>query len=619
MQWRCTVLAAILFWPIGVQADQWEVCPSEGIQTFLGLDDTSAPTQVRDGRAQALQNVLLDVSQGLTKRYGIKVVGNTCDIADEAFPPITGLYYTKFSNGTEWIVRTCSSRFQYLNGSVWTGIGSPTITGGANNQFVWTTALDNIIGTNDVDAPFQFDGGIAKNVSFSGLTNAITQAKTVAFFKNYLLFFNITEGGTDRPTRFRWSDVGTIGTWTNANFIDIGALGGQEINAVGELYDNLYVFLTDSIYKISLVGGADTWQVSKVTDDIGSIAKNSVQSIILSNAQSGLVFLDRDKRIYFFNGIYAQDISILLTQTMKGLRGSRLQYAVSADTNTDYWLCVNNVDGTMNDLCLDLQYQIGEWTKHTKVQANTMASVLDSNSIPQVYFGNYHGLTYQLNDSTKRADVDFLEQANATDVAFTSTVDSVSRFTTATASGLQVLYDDVLNLTTGALVGAPILLVDGVGKNQTGIVVDNTITGVVVASDFLTTPTTTTKFEVGGIDAFYTTKWYDMKHPALLKHFGEVDFWADSDVTSTISLSYATDYNSDITTLNLELTPSTTNATWGDTIVGAPLYGSVDSVMRIGKLESQGRFLRLKWADDDPNEIFHLYGWNCLYQAGELN
>ena len=609
MRWRFGLLSALLLWPVGVQADQWEVCPTEGTQTFLGLDDTSAPTQVRDGRAQALQNVLLDVSQSLTKRHGIKVIGDTCDIADESFPSITGLYYTKFSSGTERIVRTCSNRFQYLNGSVWTTIGGFVPTGGATNQFVWTTALDNIIGTNDVDVPIQYDGTSAGGVSFSGLTNAITKAKTVAFFKNYLLFFNLTEGGTDRPTRFRWSDVGTINTWTNANFIDIGALGGQEINAVAELYDNLYVFLTDSIYKISLVGGADTWQVSKITDDIGSIAKNSVQGIALSNSQSGLIFLDRDKRVYFFNGIYAQDISILLTQTMKGLNGARLQYAVSADTNTDYWLCVNDVDVTKNDLCLDLQYQIGEWTKHTNIHANAMTSVLDSTSTPEVYFGQYEGLVAQLSDSTLRSDV-----GNAS-----GTVDAVSRFTTSTASDLQVLYDDALMLTTGALVGAPILLVDGTGKNATGIVVDNTETGIVVASDFSTTPDTTTQFEVGGIDAFYTTKWYDMRQPALLKHFGEVDFWADADVTSTIALSYATDYNSDITTLNLELTPSTTNTTWGSTTVGAPLYGSVDSVMRIGKLESQGRFLRLKWADDDPNEIFHLYGWNCLYQAGELN
>ena len=601
---------AVLFLLSGiVYAKDPKTCPESGTQVFLGLDDTSAPTQVADGRAQDIQNVLLDVSRSLEMRHGVKVVGNTCDIPDEAFPPITGIYHTQFSSGTNAIVRTCSSRFQALSGSTWanaTTSGTVVVTGGQNNQFVWTVGLDNIIGTNDVDIALQYNGSTVSRVLFNGLTNSISKAKTVAFFKNYLLFFNITEGGTDYPTRFRWSNVGTIGSWQDVNYIDIGALGGQEINAVAELYDNLYVFLTNSIYKISLVGGADTWNVSKVSDDVGCIAKNSIQSVTLSNSQNGLLFLDRNKKVYFFNGIYPRDISPLITVAMGALASSRLPYAVSGDTGTDYWLCTDTGTASTNDLCFDMQYQIGEWTKHTNILANAMGNVIDSASLPQVYFGSYKGLTYQLSDSTLRGDVGIV----------TGTVVVVNTYTTSTASGLQILYDSSQNMTAGAFIGAPIELVGGAGSGLTGTIADNTSTGLVVMDAFSATPNATTQYEVGAIDAFYTSKWYDVGYPAKLKEFGEVFFWADADVTSTHSVSYATDFNADISTISINLTPSATDATWGSTTWGTPLWGTVDNVFRQVKLESQGRFVKIKFAEDDPNEIFRIYGWSLVYWDG---
>ena len=593
--------------------------PPQGIQVFLGLDDTSAPTQVQDGRAQDLQNVTLEAG-AMRQRYGIDLVltpdatngleiGDTLDIQDEAFCGVTGVYYTKFSSGIERIIATCGSRFYFLNGTTsWDQVAGPAITGGQNNQFVFTVALDNIIGTNDVNTPLQYDGTTRTSVSFTGLTNTIQNAKTVAFFKNYLIFGNIQENSIERPTRIRWSNVGTINTWTDADFVDIGALAGQEINAFAELYDNLYVFLTDSIYRVSLVGGADTFQISKVTDDIGCIAKNSVQSITLTNAQNGLVFLDKDKKVYFFNGIIAQNIGTLIETTLDALSGTRLQYAVSTDTNDNYILCATSGTGTTNNLCLDLEYNLGEWSKHTNIPANAIAHVLDNNTTDQDYFGSYKSLVYQLSDTSKRDDVG----------SATGTVTSVSAFTTDTASGLTVLYTTAATYTTGALVGAPIKLIGGMGSGQTNTIADNTTTGLVVTDAFTTTPNSTTTFEVGAIDSFYTTKWYDMGESARLKHFGEVYFWAEADVSSTHSLAYATDFSSDVSTLSLALSSSTSDAIWGSAVWGVALWGDVDDVFRQAKLEAQGRYARLKWAEDDPGETFHIYGFNWVFWSGDV-
>ena len=605
-------------------AEEPTTYPPQGVQTFLGLDDTSAPTQVQDGRAQDLQNVLLSVSRDLRQRYGVNTVidsttdglaiGDILDIQEEGFCAVTGIYYTKLSSGTEVTLASCGSRLYKLNGiTSWDQVRSNAalFTAGQNNQFVFTVALDNIILTNDVNAPLQYDNTTLAAVSFSGLTaaNIPSAAKTVAFFKNYLIFGNTVENGVERPTRLRFANVGTINTWTNADFIDIGALGGQEINCMAELYDTLIVGLTDSLYKVSFVGGNDTFQVSKITDDVGCIAKNSIQSIILTNAQSGLVFLDKDKKVYFYNGVIAQDISQFITVTMGGLSGGRLQYAVSADTNTDYWLCLTNSTGGTNDLCLDLEYEIGEWTKHTNVPANAMAHVIDNNSNDQVYWGSYKSVIYVLEDTAQRDDVD----------TTTGTVDAVSTIETDTASSLQVLYDDSLTLITGALVGAPIKLIGGTGSGQTNTVIDNTQTGIVVTDTFSTTPNATTTYEVGAIDSFYTTKWYDFGQPARLKHFGEIYFWAEADVSSTLTISYATDFSTDVESDSVALSSSTTDAIWGSAIWGVSLWGDVDDIFRQSKQQAQGRYLRMKFAEDDPAETFHLYGWNEVYWAGDVN
>ena len=604
-------------------AEEQQVYPTQGTQRFLGLDDSSAPTAVGEGRAQALQNVLLSSSGDLRKRYGASLnvtVGtdrlatkDILDIQDEAFCAVTGVYYTKFSSGTERIVATCGKRFYYLNGvASWTVVDYNAATAGQNNQFVFTTALDNVILTNQVDAPKRYDGSTLLSLSFTGLTNAIQTAKTVSFFKNYLIFGNTSEASVNYPTRIRWSNIGTINTWTDADYIDLGTLGGQAINCMAELYDTLIIGLDTSMYKVSFVGGADTFQVSKVSDSHGCIAKNSIQNVVLPNGQNGLIFLDKDKEVNFYNGVIVQSMTGLIDTTMDGLSGSRLQYAVSALTPTDYWLCLTNSTGSVNDLCLDFNYEIGEWTKHVNVPANAMARVIDNNATDQVYYGSYKSLVYQLENTALRNDV-------GTTSPTTVTVDTVNTINTATASGLTVLYDSALSLTAGVLAGAPIELVGGVGSGQTNTIIDNTSTGLIVSDAFSPTPTSTTTAEVGAIDASYTTRWDAFGDPVRKKKYSRVDFWAEADVSSTISIAYATDYSSDVETLSQSLSSSTADAIWGSAIWGTAVWGDVNDVYRPTLLTpDNGRYIRYKFSDDDPNETFHLYGYGTVYNSGTV-
>ena len=86
-----------------------------------------------------------------------------------------------------------------------------------------------------------------------------------------------------------------------------------------------------------------------------------------------------------------------------------------------------------------------------------------------------------------------------------------------------------------------------------------------------------------------------------------------------ITSEFATDFSSTIETLSISLSSSTTDAVWGSAVWGVALWGDVNDIFRQGKQQAQGRYLRIKWAEDAPQELFHIYGWSQVYWTGDVN
>ena len=586
-------------------AEDLRVYPEKGIQTFRGLDEKSSPTSVQDGRASEAQNVKFTLTGGLSKREGIELENGTLDIPDVAFQAVTGLYYTKLSSGTAYRIAICGDRFYYDNSSTWTQVSGFSATYAQNNQFVFTTALDNILFTNDTDAPQLWTGsGNISNVSFTGLTYPITKARGVVWFKNYLIYLNTSENSISNKTRMRWSNVGFINTWSNDDYIDIDALSGQEIEGWGILYDNLYILMTNSIYKVSLVGGNDIFNISQVVEGTGCIAKNSIQNITLNNATNGLIFLSKDKTIHFFDGINVVDASILIEDTMDGLLASRLVYAVSGTDINDYYLAVTTGStATSNNLLLDLQFSNGDWSKHTQIDANAMAQVLDSDALLQVLYGNYNSFVYKLNNTSLNSDIS----------GHTGTFESTDVYTTATASGLQIVYDNEASFTA---TGAIVRITGGTAIGEERVIAACTSSGIVVTAAFDTTPNSTSTYTIGDIDAIYTTKWFDLGNPARRKQFGELYLWAEEQGNMSITANYAQDFGSYLEAQSVSLLGG--GAIWGTSVWGTGVWGGQDAVLRQIKLKGSGRFIRYKFTEPDINETFNLYGFNSIFWDGDV-
>jgi len=582
------------------------VFPEQGLQTFLGLDDTSSPPIVKDGRAADIQNITLDITGAASKRngYAFHCLLDTLALVDD-FEAVTGMHEIYASTGIRTKIATCGNKlFAITKAGVKTDItNGVTITEGEDYQWSFITALDYGIGTNNVDPPIKTQGTSATTsaLSFTGLSNTVTDAKCIIWWKNYLIIGNTTEAVTGvHPTRIRWSNVGYIETWSNDDYVDIATLGGQQIEGFATLYDNLYIFLTDSIYKVSLVGGDELINVSKVSEGIGCIAKNSIQNIQIGNSE-GLIFLSRDKTINFCDGVKVQEISTNISNLMDDLSSARLPYAVSIDDqeNAHYYLAATT-SGT-NDLLLDFHYGIGEWSKHIQIDANAFCVANDSNEKPQIYFGNYHSVIYQMIDPDKDSDVG----------GDTGTITSTGTYDTATATGQTVLYDTSANFTaTGVIVtGAIVSFTSGTGVGTEVVITSSIPTGLMVTGITVTAITGTT-YSIGAIDAYYTTKWYDTGSAVMRKNFGELFLWASADTSVNMQVYYATDFANTITSTDVDI--GTEGSLWGTAIWGTDVWGGSETKLSIIPLNVSGRYIKLKFSENSIDEPMDLLGYNIL-------
>jgi len=592
-------------------AEKIKYYPQQGILRFKGLDDTSSLLTVKDERASDLQNVKLSLSSSLEKRKGYDVVGQILNESFDSddFPAATGLYYAKLSSGSEFILSIVGRKVYNLSSGEWSTVSNPVdyVTYDKNNQFVWIVGLDTIIFTNDTDPPYKYTGsGSNSALDVSDLSDALTKVKTLAWFKNYLVLGNTVEASTERPTRFRWSNVGTIETFSDDDYIDIAALGGQEIVGFIELYDNLYILMTDSIWKASLVGGNDIFVISKVVDDIGCIAKNSIQTINLLNQRKGIVFLSKDKKIYFYDGNTIGDISVLISNVMDGLRADRLEYAVSADTGKSYLLCVTSGNSaTTNNLLLEFQYEIGEWTKHTNINANAMAKVVDSNSLSKIYFGNYDSFIYELDTSL---DSDVVGQTGGVD-----SIETGNMFDN-TATGLTAIITD--NAIDYEATGAIITITSGTGISEKKVIVDHDATSLIVDSDFDTEPDGSSLFSIGEIDAFYKTKWYDLGEPVRIKGINDLYLWVEEEGGVSISVEEFLDFSSVLQTESVSLQGE--GGIWGTAVWNTDVWGGEEALFKKANLTGEGRFLKLNFSNDEIDEYFNILGFVPTFEELDI-
>lgn len=575
--------------------------PPDKIMGFRGLDTNNSVTNIEDGRAVDLLNVKLSNALNLKKRYGKSVINGTLDDFDLSSPPITGIFDSEYSTGESWTLAFVGSKLKYDNSGTWSTVnGSATITSGQDNQWMCQMALDNAICINNVDKPLQVSKTPTKSeVSFTGLSNPVTKANAVIWYRNYLIFGNTTENSISNPTRFRWSDVGTIGTWTNTNYVDISSLGGDSIVGFQEMYGDLYIFMQKSIWKASLVGGNDVFTFTKVVDGFGAISKESIKLVNLSGNRVGVIYMNENKKIYLFNGAVVTDIGNIIQPTLDDLNASRLQYSVGGYDDTTYYLSVSDGGLSKNDIVLVYEVEIGEWTKFDDLDFNAFARVKESTATIKSYIGNYYAFVYWMDNPSNNDDV-----SGATGI-----FDSVGYVNTSTETGAQILIDT--GITSGIYTGATVKITSGTGAPEEAVVLTSTSTGVVLVTTMATTPDSTSNYTIGSINSYYQTKWYDFGSSPRFKTFRALYFWAKEASNNSVDISYLEDFQAETGSSTISLSPSSSSL-WDEALWDVATWGTTGDKFYSMVLTGKGKFLSIKFSQDDIDKSYTIYGYHML-------
>lgn len=587
--------------------------PQGKLMGFRGLDSRSTSPTTADGRATALSNVKLSPAFDLTKRNGYTTINSTLDDFDLASPAVTGIFDAEYSSGASWVYAFIGYKIKYDNAGVWTVVsptasGTPVITPGTDNLFKCIMALDNAICTNDVNPPIAINATPeASNLTFTGLSDPVTKVKSFLWFRNYLIAVNTVEAGTEHPTRFRWSQVGSISNWDDDDFNDISELGGDEIIGVSELYGDLYIFLKHSVWKASLVGGDEVFIFTKQLDGLGAISRDAIQNVYLPDNRTAVIFMDDRRRVLLTDGVSILDIGSIIQPTLDTLSESRLPFAVSTFDGKSYYLSVTTTGATMNNKIFEFQIEIQEWTIHDQIDANAFAQIKDAQDRRKTYFGNYHSMVYWMDDPDNANDV----------VGAQGIIDSTGFVDTATETGAMVLLD--ANLPYNAYTGATVKITSGTASGEEAVVLTNLSgdTGLVLANMISPAPDSTSVYSIGAIVASYAGRWFDLGDAAREKSFFGMLFWSGEDTDDQVTVSYAEDFGSVLGSETKDLAPSG-NSLWDVALWDNGVWATTGDRINTVKFTGRGTHIQPTFGDGNINADFRIYGYNILATSGDI-
>lgn len=250
-------------------------------------------------------------------------VYNSPSVAPQYILPLT-IGSTRY-----WIYTSAAKTYVVTNSggsAVHTDITHATPRAGVVNQ--WTgTILGGIPILNVGDAskvPMYWDLNLANRFVDLTAWPANTYCKFLRRYKNFLVAGNITDAGTNYPTKIMWShpaDPGTLpSTWDatdatkDAGNLPIADAVGPLIDAM-ELRDSLIVYAEGSTHGLDYVGGAFVLRNRKVFGMSGAMNRNCVaefdgwhlvlttSDVVIHDGHGATSVLDKKTRRYLFQSI----------------------------------------------------------------------------------------------------------------------------------------------------------------------------------------------------------------------------------------------------------------------------------------------------------------------------
>lgn len=218
-----------------------------------------------------------------------------------------------------------------------------------------------------------------------------------------------------------------------------------------------------------------------------------------------------------------------------------------------------------------------------------------------LYSGDYNGFIWKLDDDTTYGDG---SEDNGT----------------VTSAGASTLTDSTATWTINEHVGKITRIIDGIGVDQFRTVVSNTATALTLDTAWTTSLNTTSKYTVGGYDAYHYTNWksvlgsYD-----LLKQLWFI--WVNANASGDYTISLILQFDFDQSTTNqetLNITLVADNAVWGSFIWGAAIWGAQAVFQDRFRKYSRFRTVRVGFMNREAGQPFQINGFSMSVQNKNL-
>lgn len=405
MKWlRALVVVGLLASvPASAQLGQWRAY--DFFNLTGGLNDAADPTAIALTEASDLQNVLLSTSGGIEKRSGFSQINSSASCGGSAF---TGLTFYRQADGDRFLVGVCTNdtiqKMDYGSGTsgpdgTWDAItGSVSLTVNADDLADFATVQDVLViedGIRTTD-PITWTG-----TGNASVLTAAPNASMVEFHKRILW----VAGRSDARSRVDFSNLDDYTTWTATDFLLVETDDNQVITGLRSALDCLYVFKTESIWRIC---GSDRDNLT-LEQMVRGVGAASNQSITVINNRFLFTTHQGDVAVYD-GGITVQIISSKIEGTLAptNINLSRIEdtVAVAFDDGTgdeDYYLSLSLSGSGTHNLLLVFDTLHQAWTKFSGISANAMTSYEVGTQQRAIAFSDYSGYVNRYPSGTSDA------------------------------------------------------------------------------------------------------------------------------------------------------------------------------------------------------------------------
>lgn len=277
-----------------------------------------------------------------------------------------------------WLYATAAKQIAVTNtggSSVHTDISHATARAGTVNA--WSGFVFGgipVLNAGDGKAPMYWNQSLASKFVDLTAWPTNTSCKVLRQYKNMMIAFNVTEGGTNKPFLVMWSSLADPGalpsTWNaadatqDAGRFDIGEGQDPIVDGLG-LKDSLIVYKESSTYALDYIGGQFILKARKVSGMSGLLNMNCAvafegsgfsemhfavtgQDIVVHDGFSARSVLDKKARRHFFQTLDVENRGKAFCFKNPFLNEILLAYPTIGATACDTALVYNYVDNTVS-------------------------------------------------------------------------------------------------------------------------------------------------------------------------------------------------------------------------------------------------------------------------------